>query len=765
MKKTILLLCMSMLTFWGFAQAPVPTAWDCSGTLPTGWTENGTAFYTSSSYYVSAPSALKLDGDGDYLEIWLNDAPGALTYSILGTGSTWDGIFKTQESVDGTTWTDMRTFSGSGGISTSGYTLFSDVPNTASRYLRFYYTDKISGSNVGVDDISVSIPSAGPEQEIAVDFGGTNVANNGTIYFNSPVSTPYTLNLNVANLGTDSVLTLAGPSIGGAAAADYSITAFPASVAGTSSDLIQIDFTPSASGTRLAQLQFTSNDADESNFTINLNGIGGLYATEPASNPMALNFSSVKAYSMVGTLTASGADGYIILRKAGSAVTETPVDGETYDKGVGIGAAKVFYVGDGSGSILLDECEAGITYHYAVFAYNGVGVYTNYKQATPLIASRASGSGAPGSFYGSLDPASATFLTDLSALINPHFQIYYSNYKTTIIDNYLSRDTTGDERAINGDYSNTVVTYTPPFDFVLSDCSREHRLPSSWMPTFGIPSHEDYYAYSDLFNLAFVNQSTVNSTRSNHPYGYVVTPTTTYGDFKFGKDADGHDVAEPRDDFKGDAARAIFYMCTAYNNLPNKLGSSSSNVSSWAWDTLEIPATFTEPAKILSSVMCQDLLKKWAADDPPSPEEIARNEFIFDQQGNRNPYIDHPEWLCWVNFNTMTKMDSCHASFDLTCEFYNPDGINDQSLVKSLSVYPNPATDQCSTEFELDDASALSLSVYSKVGTLVYQKDLKNISLGKNHVIVPTSNLASGSYIVRIGNGNNVSAVSLEVKH
>ena len=39
------------------------------------------------------------------------------------------------------------------------------------------------------------------------------------------------------------------------------------------------------------------------------------------------------------------------------------------------------------------------------------------------------------------------------------------------------------------------------------------------------------------------------------------------------------------------------------------------------------------------------MLKQWAADDPPSLHELHRNRQIEKIQGNRNPFIDHPEWL------------------------------------------------------------------------------------------------------------------------
>lgn len=40
-----------------------------------------------------------------------------------------------------------------------------------------------------------------------------------------------------------------------------------------------------------------------------------------------------------------------------------------------------------------------------------------------------------------------------------------------------------------------------------------------------------------------------------------------------------------------------------------------------------------------------EMLKQWSQDDPPDAHEKHRNAAIFALQGNRNPYVDHPEWV------------------------------------------------------------------------------------------------------------------------
>ena len=38
-------------------------------------------------------------------------------------------------------------------------------------------------------------------------------------------------------------------------------------------------------------------------------------------------------------------------------------------------------------------------------------------------------------------------------------------------------------------------------------------------------------------------------------------------------------------------------------------------------------------------------LLQWHIDDPVDDREVLRNQIVFNAQGNRNPFIDHPEWV------------------------------------------------------------------------------------------------------------------------
>jgi endonuclease I len=137
---------------------------------------------------------------------------------------------------------------------------------------------------------------------------------------------------------------------------------------------------------------------------------------------------------------------------------------------------------------------------------------------------------------------------------------------------------------------------------------------------------------TDLHHL-FPADAGTNSQRGNKAFGEVQTVKDLLPEFlgddvhsRTGKDAAGQDVFEPRADHKGDVARAIFYFYTAYG----------------------VGAKANGPIKLDNFKRELPVLRRWHLQDPVSPKELARNEAIFKLQGNRNPFIDHPEWVAKV---------------------------------------------------------------------------------------------------------------------
>ncbi len=137
-------------------------------------------------------------------------------------------------------------------------------------------------------------------------------------------------------------------------------------------------------------------------------------------------------------------------------------------------------------------------------------------------------------------------------------------------------------------------------------------------------------AGSDLHHLR-PTDTKINSTRSNSPYGEVEDFTGTVKEITYNNAATGNyyigtTVFEPRDDIKGDTARILMYLYTRY----------------YTTGKLVITNIITTASKTESAAW--SLLLKWNAMDPVDDLEIARNDYIYSLQGNRNPFIDHAEF-------------------------------------------------------------------------------------------------------------------------
>ncbi|NNC95749.1 MAG: hypothetical protein HKN92_09320, partial [Chitinophagales bacterium] len=692
-KLTLALLLLSSGNL--FSQANLPTSWDISGNAPMGWTVFDIDFYSSGAFVGIAPPSAKFAGTGDYIEIEYNEIAGPLTYSITGSGNApWNGTFNIEESVDGSTWTIMRQFT-SGQLAVSNMTTYSDQPAAASRYVRFFYDNKVSGNNVGVDDISLVKAPAGPAQEINIlADNGEQILSGGQAIISALSTQVRILQLHINNLGTQDTLTIDVPSstITGTFASEFSFISNVTEVPPQDSRTLDIEFNPQAAGTRDAVITLVNNDADESAYVINVTGYGDHIATEP-SQAATMNITQNLAYDMSASTNNPTAEGYIVLKSVGSPVNLPPVDKEEYEVGQGYGNAKVVYIGNGP-AVDINEVHAGLDYHFGIYAFNGNDTFINYLQTGAQTFNLMSDSGGPGNYYNNIDPNVSTFIVDLHQLIRPHFQVYYSNYAFDYFIDFEERDTVGEQKVARCLYSGETRIYTPPFSFTTLDYSREHVYPQSWMPYSN--NITDSVFYSDLYNLFTTRFPDVNELRSNFPLGEVDVPIQSFKEGVLGTSYFGGDtltVYEPKDAIKGDAARAMMYMLVCYDRIGGV-----------RWQ-LEEFGSFKQS---------QELLKKWNLEDPPSPFEKARNDFIASLQNNRNPFIDHNEWACRIDFYQMAYISNPDSTCGTQVGIDNPETANIAS-----SVYPNPADNTINIEISASVSMEAFIEVFDLTGKKV----------------------------------------------
>lgn len=170
--------------------------------------------------------------------------------------------------------------------------------------------------------------------------------------------------------------------------------------------------------------------------------------------------------------------------------------------------------------------------------------------------------------------------------------------------------------------------------------NREHSVPLSW---FNGSTGSNGPA-TDYLHI-FPTDKKVNNVRSNNIYGEVATASfTSLNGSKLGTSSIAGftgSVFEPIDSFKGDVARAFLYFVTRYeSDIPTF---SSNTDATQSFDNNTFPSVKIEYLK---------LMIKWHNLDPVSKKEIDRNNAAYTFQGNRNPYIDSPQFVNKVWNNT-----------------------------------------------------------------------------------------------------------------
>lgn len=250
-----------------------------------------------------------------------------------------------------------------------------------------------------------------------------------------------------------------------------------------------------------------------------------------------------------------------------------------------------------------------------------------------------------GTYYNAISTSSPTFVTDLENRIrSPYTRISYDTFDETNIANYTSINNGNGTRSVFCVYTGYEYIYSGAFSW--GTMSREHTWAHSWMPTYPSTSVDQY---SDQYQLFPTHQNNANGRRSNHPFGIVTNVTYQYLNGKLGTNNLGQIVYEPRDEQKGDAARALLYMCLRYDGI-------SSYTWNFNWlNNTKLPSLGEAPQDL-------NLLLDWCKQDPPDKWEIERSNYVQSIQQNRNPFTDHPEYMNFINFNDLTKLNPVYSS-------------------------------------------------------------------------------------------------------
>ena len=269
--------------------------------------------------------------------------------------------------------------------------------------------------------------------------------------------------------------------------------------------------------------------------------------------------------------------------------------------------------------------------------------------------------------------------------------------------------------------------------------SAEHSYPQDWFSGHT----EQSWMESDLHAL-FPANTNANSARSNYPYDYVSSITSTWGTSSYssygGTNTAMDNTFEVADQFKGDAARAILYVGMRYYT-------DNTNYTRGGVNMLPI-------------------LLQWHASDPVDTYELNRNNGKFAFQGNRNPFVDHPEWVSsiWGDIaisapsatgatNTSEQAFTANWTSVAGAASYRLDVATNSTFTTFVSGFKNKAVSGTSQAISSLDPG---ITYYYRVRALSASGDL---SLNSNTITVNTTTDGSVAYYWNFN--NNIPATDI----
>ena len=355
----------------------------------------------------------------------------------------------------------------------------------------------------------------------------------------------------------------------------------------------------------------------------------------------------------------------------------------------------------------------------AVGSFTGSIIHTSESADQQSLSVSGSGvnSFIPEDYYTTATDAGSRLKTQLHHIISNHSVQSYASLWT----HFAATDATFDG-LVWDIYSHTLCE-EPPYTFTFFDdqdsgtggtaegdvYNREHTMPRSWFGGQVNPMN------TDLYHIYPVDKW-VNARRAAFPYGMVDNAgwTSLIGG-KLGPNvAGGYNgtAFEPVDEYKGDLARAFFYMITRYED----------QISNWTFSEYG-NAVLDHQTYPGYEPWVMQMLITWHESDPVSQKEVLRNHDVYQIQGNRNPFVDHPEFV--------------HKIWgDTTVYAGNP------PVAPRITMYPNPAREFLSIE---TPGEVITLQVFNTSGELVL-----NMATSSSLVRLNVRKWKSGVYVLRI---------------
>ena len=305
------------------------------------------------------------------------------------------------------------------------------------------------------------------------------------------------------------------------------------------------------------------------------------------------------------------------------------------------------YAGGNNETCNFASPQAG-TWHVMLRAYtsfSGVSLLGDYTPAT-------GGGGGTGYYAGVVTSSASALRSSLHAVIDDHVKIPYTASSTDTWDvlEFADQDPLSPGRILDI-YKNASYAKVGGGNTFYN---REH----TWPKSLGFPNDgATNYPHTDV-HMLMLSDIAYNGSRGNLPFGNCSSscsefPTTSYagqgggtGVFPGNSNWSNGSIWQVWTRLKGNVARAMFYMDVRYEG-------GTHGVSGAAEPDLRLTdnASLITQSNGNASIAYMGLLSvllQWHSQDPVNEAEQLRNDAIQSYQGNRNPFVDNPQWVACI---------------------------------------------------------------------------------------------------------------------
>ena len=309
-------------------------------------------------------------------------------------------------------------------------------------------------------------------------------------------------------------------------------------------------------------------------------------------------------------------------------------------------------------------------------------------------------------------------------MIKGHLEYPYTSGGTDVWDIVMDADEDPDIS------SNVLLIYTGRSQAKSYNASTASTDPDAWnrehvwsqsRGDFGT----DPGAGTDVHHLKAADAS-VNSSRGNLDFDESLTQHSEATECYFDSDS-----WEPRDEMKGDVARMLFYMDVRYEGERTDPELHLVNYTD-ALGPNENPPIIGKLSTLLL----------WHIQDPPDAFEFRRNDVVYGYQLNRNPFIDHPEWVDLI-WGTSAPMGPILTNLDRNVKI--PD--HDQNLSVSADIADDGSISFAEVRYSVDDGEVLTATMSITASIMTKYKANINASANTYTATIPESAYNNGNFL------------------